>query len=356
MIWIVGFIAFWVIAFFVVDAMLSAPRYKGPKSDHFNGRKFGHPYHTKGRALIDVIKWSLTGDRGEWTQITEQSNYPAPPPQATSDEIAVTFVNHSTFLIQVEGLNILTDPVWSNRASPYSWIGPKRMRPPGLQLDDLPEIDMVLLSHNHYDHLDLPTILQLTKRFDPYFVTSLGIKPFLHKNGIGKVSELDWWDEYTFNDKLTITGTPAKHFSGRGVLDRDKTLWCGFMLQAGGKTIYFVGDTAYGNFFTKIGDRFPNIDLSFIPIGAYKPQWFMSPIHCNPDEAVHIHQDVKSARSIAMHFGTFPLADEGQNEPLCDLAKARKQHAVQDDAFIALKEGKTHHLHVSRLMEHREKN
>lgn len=356
MVWIAGFIIFWLIAFFVVDAMLSAPRYKGPESEHFDGKKFGHPYHPKGRTLIDIVKWSLTGDSGEWTAITEQEENPKPPDRAMDDDIAVTFVNHSTFLIQLAGLNILTDPVWSNRASPYSWIGPKRMRPPGLQFDNLPPIDLVLLSHNHYDHLDLPTVLQLKKQFDPYFVTSLGIKSFLHKNGINRVSELDWWDESIFSDKLTITATPAKHFSGRGVLDRDTTLWCGFMLQAGGKTIYFVGDTAYGDFFTNIGDRFPTIDLSFIPIGAYKPQWFMSPIHCNPDEAVQIHQDVKSTRSIAMHFGTFPLADEGQKEPLHDLAKARKQHAIPEDAFIALKEGKTHHLHVSHLIKNKGEN
>lgn len=338
-IWLLGFIGFWVIALFVVDFLLSAPAYKGPESDHFDGKKFGLPSHPKSRTLVDIVKWSMSGEKGEWRKITPNGSQNSVPDSVNNDEIAVTFVNHSTFVIQLNGLNILTDPIWSNRASPYSWIGPRRMRPPGIRFGDLPEIDLVLLSHNHYDHLDLPTVLRLNEWFNPLFITPLGVQQYLNKKGISETVDLDWGDECEFKDQLKVTATPAKHFSGRGVFDRDKTLWCGFMLQTETDTIYYAGDTAYSDFFSEISSRFPSIDLSFIPIGAYKPSWFMSDIHCSPAEALQIHQDIGSPQSIGMHFGTFPLADEGMDEPQLDLAKAQKSHGISEDAFITLKEG-----------------
>jgi len=341
MIWLLAFIAFWVIAFFVVDYLLSAPAYNGPKSDHFNGKKFGYPSSHDSRTFVDIIKWSVSGSKGEWRQISENCAPGFEPVSVSNNNVVVTFVNHSTFLIQISGFNILTDPIWSKRASPYSWIGPSRMRPPGIRFEALPEIDLVLLSHNHYDHLDLPTVKRLNKKFSPVFITPLGVGRFLNNNAIERTNDLDWWDEYKFNNQLKITATPTKHFSGRGVLDRDKTLFCGFMLQVNGQTLYFAGDTAYDDFFSKIGNRFSHIDLSFIPIGAYKPRWFMKDIHCCPEEAVQIHRDVNSTQSIGMHFGTFPLADEGMDEPERDLAKALKKNNIPMDEFITLPEGKT---------------
>lgn len=352
MVWIIGFIAFWAIAFFIVDYLLRAPAYKGPETFHFNGKKFGHPYHPKGRSLFDIIKWSLTGDRGEWKKVSGRESGKSFSPTVNDESIAVTFVNHSTFLIQCDGLNILTDPIWSDRASPYSWIGPERMRPPGIRFDELPEIDLVLISHNHYDHLDLPTVLRLNERFSPFFVTSLGVAQYLQKQGIDKTTDLDWWKEYNFNNKTKITATPAKHFSGRGVLDRDRTLWCGYVIQSEEKTVYFVGDTAYGGFFSKIGKQFPSIDLSFIPIGAYKPRWFMQDIHCSPEEAVKIHRDVNSAQSVGMHFGTFPLADEGMEEPKRNLERAKHKYRISPNDFITLKEGESQSIIPARTAIH----
>lgn len=341
MFWILSFIAFWIIAFFIVDHLLSAPAYKGPASFHFDGKKFGHPYRPKARTFFDLVKWALNGDRGEWTNISSEEQSKTSPPVADDSDMAVTFVNHTTFLVQLNGLNILTDPIWSNRASPYSWIGPKRMRPPGLRFEDLPDIDLVLVSHNHYDHLDLPTVLRLKERFDPFFITPLGVGRYLNQQEVNDTAELDWWDEYEIENKAKITAVPARHFSGRGVLDRDKTLWCGYVLQTNSNTVYFAGDTAYADFFADIGDRFPSVDLALIPIGAYKPRWFMEPIHCDPDEAVKIHRDVGADLSIGMHFGTFPLADEGMDEPRRDLAKAREKNIIPEDEFVALEEGVT---------------
>lgn len=336
-----GFIAFWVIAFFIVDYMLSAPSYKGEKSNHFDGKKFGHPTYPPSRTLVDIIKWSVSGDKGEWQKIHQNGEQHFEQMPVDDSSIAVTFVNHSTFLIQLNGLNILTDPIWSKRASPYSWIGPKRMRPPGIPFDKLPPIDLVLISHNHYDHLDLPTVLRLQKQFNPFFVTPLGVSQYLCKKGINKTRDFDWWDDFELDSRIKITAVPAKHFSGRGVLDRDKTLWCGYVLQNEKKTIYFAGDTAYDDFFSEVGRRFPSIDLSFIPIGAYKPRWFMQGIHCNPQEAVQIHRDVNSTQSIGMHLGTFPLADEGMHDPKHDLAKAMQKCGIDQEEFKILEEGKT---------------
>ncbi len=340
MIWLLAIPAILLTGLLVVDFQISAPVYKGPESDHFDGKKFHNSDKVRGRGLFDMMKWALSGDRGEWKELREEDLTFAVPSQTpeSKDEISITFVNHTTFLIQVNGLNILTDPVWSKRVSPYSWVGPKRMRPPGIRFEDLPPIDLVLISHNHYDHLDITTVKSLKKEHDPQFITPLGVTQYMNKNGITRTMDMDWWDEHALSAETTITGVPAQHFSGRGVFDRDQTLWCGYVLQAKSGTLYFAGDTAYGSFFTDIGSTF-DIDIALIPIGAYKPRWFMQPIHTDPDEAVRIHQDVQSAQSIATHFGTFPLADDAMDEPKQDLARALKKHDEPVADFIALGEG-----------------
>lgn len=342
MIWLLAIPVILLVGLVVVDLQISAPGYKGPESDHFDGKKFHNPDRMRGRGLYDMAKWALTGDRGEWQQLTEDAvNFAEPPHRHTNTgDVAVTFINHTTFLIQVDGLNILTDPIWSYRASPYTWVGPKRMRPPGLPFDQLPPIDLVLISHNHYDHLDLPTVKRLQQTHNPDFITPLGVGKFLNKKGIPFAADLDWWDEHQFTDSTHIHAVPAQHFSGRGVFDRDQTLWCGYVVQTPSSTLYFAGDTAYGTFFTDIGQAF-DIDISLIPIGAYKPRWFMQPIHTDPDEAVQIHHDVQSTMSIGTHFGTFPLADEAMDEPKIDLWKARDEHGISHENFITLEEGQT---------------
>lgn len=330
----------------VVDLIIKAPGYNGESVDNFDGKRFHDFHEIKTRTLLDVFKWTVTKDPGEWEELgiddIEQGCPPADPPKQA---ISITFVNHSSFLIQTGGLNILTDPIWSKRASPFQWIGPKRMRPPGIAFEDLPEIDLVLLSHNHYDHLDIHTVKRLSKRNNPLFVAPLGVAQYLHKNGVTNTKEFKWWQEEQLHPALKLSAVPSQHFSGRGLSDRDKTLWCGYVLQTNAGTLYFVGDTGYDTIFTDIGKRF-SIDVSLIPIGAYEPRWFMEPIHVDPEQALQIHKDINSTQSIGMHFGTFPLADEGMNQPKQDLAAARQQLGIAESEFGTLKEGATKTFHT----------
>ncbi len=331
--------------------VIAAPRYSGPKSDHFDGERFFNPEHPKETGLGDLLRWQMTAERGEWLperQSTPTSPSTVPEKRLDAAKNRVTFINHSTALIQSAGINILTDPVWSDYVGVFDRIGPKRVRPAGVKESDLPPIDVILLSHNHYDHLDISTMKRLADRFKPVIVVPLGIKAFLEQEGIRcTIIELDWWQAHTYtlpgstttlSATLEITCVPAQHFSGRGVSDRAGTLWCGFVAKnpQTADEIYFVGDSGYGGHFKKIGERFKNITLALIPIGAFRPRWFMSPVHIAPDEAVKVHEDVHSRQSIGIHFGTFPLADDGEHEPLQELQKALQQAKIAPSAFQAL--------------------
>jgi L-ascorbate metabolism protein UlaG (beta-lactamase superfamily) len=324
----------------VIGAMLSAPRYRGPVSDHFNGKKFTNPTGVEAKGLREVFKWMFTRKRTPWT---ENKTEHGPRPLAFfKDGIRITFINHTTFLIQVDGINILTDPVYSKRVSPFSWAGPQRMRAPGIRFEDLPKIHAVLLSHNHYDHLDIKTMRVLQAAHHPQIVTPLGVKAFLDQQQIVGAKDLDWWDQTTLFDMIKVTAVPAQHFSGRGSLDRDATLWCGYTIETGSGKIYFAGDTGYNDVtFKEIGKRVGDLKVSIIPIGAYKPRWFMSPIHADPEEAVKIHVDTKSPVSIASHFGTFPLADDGYEDPVNDLKIALEKYRLSQNDFFTMKEGES---------------
>jgi L-ascorbate metabolism protein UlaG (beta-lactamase superfamily) len=322
-----------------IGIFISGPRYQGPVSDHFDGKRFLNPKGVQAKGGMEVLKWMIQRKPGRWKKMPEE-NYGQHPLGHYNDGIRITFVNHSTFLIQVDGLNILTDPVWSNRVSPVWWAGPKRMKPPGIKLEDLPRIHVVALTHNHYDHLDLPTLRTIFGAHHPKIITPLGIKEFLDGHYLSGAVEVDWWEEIVLDNKVKVQAVPAQHFSGRGFLDRDATLWCGYVLNTTFGKVYFAGDTGYNDeTFKDIRARCGPIKISMLPIGAYKPDWFMSPIHVSPEESVRIHLEVGSETSIATHFGTFPLADDGHDDPVSDLRLALEKYQLPPEAFLVLKEG-----------------
>ena len=321
-----------------VGYFISGPKYKGPVSDHFDGRRFINPGSIKAKGFREVLKWMVARKQGEWKEVP--AGHGEKPASHFDNGIRITFVNHSTFLIQVDGVNILTDPVFSERTSPVQWAGPRRMRPPGILLEDLPAIDVLILSHNHWDHLDIAAVKKIHALHHPKIITPLGVKAFLDREGVTGAKDIDWWQEVEINTLLKIQSVPAQHFSGRGTFDRDATLWCGYVIHRRGGNIYFAGDTGYNDqTFKEIGERCAPIQVALLPIGAYKPKWFMSPIHCSPEEAVKIHREVRSKNSIATHFGTFPLADDGQTDPVAELNKALQEAGIDSETFLVLKEG-----------------
>jgi len=340
MIWFLALLLLIVAGVVATGYVLSAPRYRGPRSDHFDGRRFGNAGGARARGLGGVFRWMLGRRRGPWPAGEALSPGPPPPERVVGDALRITFVNHTTFLIQTEGLNILTDPVWSRRVSPFRFAGPERRRPPGLRFRDLPPIDMVLLSHNHYDHLDLSTLRRLAYGHRPRIATPLGVRQYLEEKGISGATDMDWGKVLPVHERLKIACVPAQHFSGRGLFDRDATLWCGYVLVLPGGNVYFAGDTGYGPIFAPIGTQYGPMRLAILPIGAYKPEWFMAPIHVSPAQAVQIHLDVRAAQSIAGHFGTFQLADDGKTDPPEDLRRALREKNLPESAFIVPEEGK----------------
>ena len=329
---------------FLMSLSACSPRYKGPVSDHYNGKKFVNPGMPE-RSSGGVLKWLLNRDKGPWPEQPDAFVGARPATRIEGDSLVLTFVNHSTFLIQTGGLNILTDPVWSKRVGPASWLGIKRKRPPGLRFEELPPIDVVLLSHNHYDHLDLPTLKKLVKAFNPLFITPLGVS-YLPKSVGGRTArELDWTDTVQVNDNLRITCTQAQHFSNRGIFDRDETLWCGYLLHTSFGITYFCGDSGYGSHFRKIGEQArqaggtEGIKLALLPIGSYRPEWFMAPVHVSPAGAVQAFTDLNARQAVGIHFGTFQQGDDGLFEPVDDLRKALKAKNIPESQFLVPKEG-----------------
>jgi L-ascorbate metabolism protein UlaG (beta-lactamase superfamily) len=268
---------------------------------------------------------------------------PKQPPRRDDASAVVTFIGHATFLIQTAAGNILTDPMYSERAGPWNLLGPRRVRPPAISFDDLPPIAIILLSHNHYDHCDVRTLGMLARRFDPMVITPVGNAPLVRSAGMRRVEELDWWQDAK-TPPLPIMLTPAHHFSARGALDRNRALWGGFVIVAGGRRLYFAGDTAYAPFFGDIRRRLGPFDLALLPIGAYEPRWFMQSVHMNPAEAVQAHLDLEAPESIGMHFGTFQLTTEGIDEPLRALEHAREARNVPASRFRTIGFGESVHL------------
>jgi L-ascorbate metabolism protein UlaG (beta-lactamase superfamily) len=321
-------------------SMAGGPGHRGAPSDHFDGRVFRNTTGGAGKSFADFSRWQRTRRPKPWPQWVENRARPSLPATLAPGATALTFVNHITFLVQFAGLNVLTDPVYSERVSPFRSAGPRRVRAPGLPFEALPRIDLVLVSHNHYDHLDLDTLRRLAATHAPRFITGLGNAAFLRDHGVRDVVELDWWQSTGQRDAL-VTFTPAQHWSGRGLRGRNRTLWGGLMLRHGATQLYFAGDTGYGAHFAAIRRRLGPIDLALLPIGAYEPRWFMQEQHMDPDDAVRAHLDLGARVSVATHFGCFQLTDEGIDDPVRELALAREQRAVPAESFQVFEVGET---------------
>jgi L-ascorbate metabolism protein UlaG (beta-lactamase superfamily) len=303
-----------------------------PDSDHFDGTHFFNPTGLAAQPFSAVPRMLLER-RTPWPVRIDDP--PRALPALERSVAIVTFIGHATFLIQTAAGNILTDPMYAERASPLRMVGPRRVRQPALRFDSLPPISTVLLSHNQYDHCDLHTLRALAERFDPIVVTPLGNGALVRSARIRRVEELDWWQEAKA-PAWPITLTPAHHFSARGPFDRNRALWGGFTLTVDRTRIYFAGDSAYSSLFGDVRHRIGPIDLALLPIGAYEPRWFMKAVHMNPAEAVQAHLDLGAPESIGMHFGTFQLTTEGIDEPLRALEEARAARGVAPSRFRTL--------------------
>jgi L-ascorbate metabolism protein UlaG (beta-lactamase superfamily) len=310
-----------------------------PLSDHFDGEHFFTPGAEQLPGFGGALKMLATRKQGPWRDYQDFPPGPKPPDRVS--DLRVTFVNHATTLIQMDGLNLLTDPIWSNRSSPVSFAGPTRARPPGIRFDDLPPLDVVLVSHNHYDHMDLPTLQRLDQeRGAPRILTGLGNGVFLKSQGISNVEELDWWESREVGPGVKITAVPMQHFCSRGLTDRNRTLWTGFVVSGPAGKVLFAGDTGFGPHFKAIADTFGPMRLAILPIGAYRPEWFMGRVHESPAQAAEAQRVLKAQTAVAIHFGTFPLADDGQDEPVEELRKALATHPDQQFWVLDFGEGR----------------
>lgn len=302
---------------------------------HFDGQRFYNPDAPQVRRLLDGLRWKFSSRPESSPDFISDVEQSLPPSRLEGSGLDITLVNHSTVLIQQRSSNVLTDPIWSERTSPLSWLGPRRRREAGVRLDDLPHIDALLISHNHYDHLDLPTLRQLAARGQSIFIVAARGGRLLRSEKIEPVHELDWGESLALSG-FTIHCVPALHFSGRGIFDRNKTLWCGYAIEYPERLVYFAGDTAFGSHFLQIRTKLGSPDLALLPIGAYEPRWFMSAVHMNPEEAVKAHEILGAKTSIAIHHGTFQLGDDGIDTPGKQLMACRRH-----DSFLVLKNGQS---------------
>jgi L-ascorbate metabolism protein UlaG (beta-lactamase superfamily) len=309
----------------------------------FDGKKFNNIEPFSDKSFFTVLWWRLKRafTAESWPDETPQVFFE--PETSRSKELKVSVIGHATALIQVDNINILTDPHFSKRASPISWAGPKRVVKPGIPFEKLPPIDIVVISHDHYDALDIPTLKRISKKWGSKIFVGLGNLPLLKESNINNVFEMDWWDRVSFND-IDISFVPVQHWSARSTGDKRETLWGGFVIH-GSKQIFFAGDTGYGTgkVFNMIHQKFGDMDLSLIPIGAYRPRYFMKNAHVWPAESVKIFLDTKSKKAIGIHFGTFAnLTDEAIDDPPKDLKKALIENNISQERFIVPEFGRTY--------------
>jgi N-acyl-phosphatidylethanolamine-hydrolysing phospholipase D len=321
------------------------PQGKNPPAHHtING--FRNIYHYPEHGFASFLRWKLGLVPDEENAITHAQMIPYVPDVVAPDyqrinypdpaKIQITWIGNATFLIQVDGINILTDPVFSGRLAPVGGIGLKRRSPPGIPFDRLPPINAVLISHNHYDHLELYTVKKLGNK--PKYFVPLKLGQWFRDQKITNYAEMDWWDTSMFKG-IRIVSVPSQHFSRRAVRDGNKTLWAGWVLETKRGKILFAGDTGYSPHFKEMREKLGPMRLALLPIGSYRPRWYMKTIHMDPPDAVSAHKDLQAEQSIAMHWGTFYITDEPLGEPPLYLKKSMKETSMAEDSFLVMKVG-----------------
>ncbi len=374
------FLAIFLVFCVVVNYLLRSYSYHGPISDHFDGVHFSnikigevteggarhHRLEKTNAFILFVYFVKKHFDSIRWHRRELSLGSTKPENIVGGSEIVITFVGHSTVLLQTEGLNILTDPMWATRAGPYGIFGPRRYTDPGVRLEDLPKIDFILLSHNHYDHMDIPTLRKISKRDNPPIYTPLGNTKYLRSAGIFGGQDMDWGQSEEFSKtlsiltddqglnksvavkKIIIDCVPAQHFSARAISDNKKTLWGGFVLHLAYGDIYFAGDTGYGPFVSRIAKAYPaGFRFALLPIGSYEPPKIFATAHMSPDDAVVLYKDLKIQEAMAIHWGSFDLAFDDQDEPAERLKNVLsapenssvKFHALQNGEKMVLSKG-----------------
>jgi L-ascorbate metabolism protein UlaG (beta-lactamase superfamily) len=318
--------------------------YEGPVSDHFDGTHFFDPDGSPPKSFGKMLRWQFGSDRQRqpWPEWAPSPYADTPPPRVTGDKVRLSFVGHASWLIQTSGLNILIDPVWSDRASPFSFAGPKRHNAPGIAFDALPAIDIALVSHGHYDHLDVATLSKLNAKFSPRVITPLGNDATMRSadNAI-RAEARDWHDRIDLGNGVAVTLVPTQHWSARGLFDRNKSLWASFVLETPAGKLYIVCDSGYGDgrHFRRVAEAHGPLRLAILPIGAYEPRWFMGDQHMNPEDAVKALADCGAAQALAHHHGTFQLTDEAIDAPVVALQAALDEAELPRERFVALKPG-----------------
>ena len=318
--------------------------YSGPISDHFNGLHFFDPDGSPPKSLGELLRWQFGRgrQRATWPDWAPSPHADTPPARVDGSKVRFSFVGHASWLIQTSGLNILVDPVWSERVSPFSFAGPKRHNDPGIAFDALPEIDIVLVSHGHYDHLDVATLSKLAAKHAPRVITPLGNDVTMKgADATIKAEAYDWQDRVELGNGLAVTLVPTRHWSARGLYDRNKALWASFVLETPAGKLYIVCDSGYGEgkHFRRVAEAHGPLRLAILPIGAYEPRWFMRDQHMNPSDAVQALADCGAAQALAHHHGTFQLTDEAIDAPVIALAEALDEAKVPREKFAVLKPG-----------------